>query len=749
MLRPSRSLPLAIAFALPAAAALAAPLATASAAPTAKEDGATLVTRSILPTQTYVPGSEASGHFVEGNAAVKAPFAGQPVQGFSATHRLGDGSYLVMGDNGYGAKDNSADYNLAVHRIRPAAGKAGKAGATQYLNTVFTLSDPDSLVPWQIWRDGGCAAAATKPANYTCPKADRTLTGWDFDIESMQVAKDGTFWFGEEFGPYLLHTDQLGRLLSPPIPTPGVKAPQNPTLRAGEKPNLGGSKGLEGMAISPDSKTLYPMLEGAVDEDKATGRASDLRIYQASITKNRARYTGTFWRYRMESATHAIGDFIAVNDHQFLAIERDSLQGDKAAFKRIYLVDIAGVKKNGYVRKQLVADLMNVADPQGVGGEATKNGRFGFPFFTIEDVEIVDANTIAVMNDNNFPAMGGRGADVTDANEYIELRLAHPLKVDKRLLGSFVPYGPQRGKAATTYSVIGDVPYGADQIAHFPTWVDDINKGRTSRTIHVGDIKNGSTTCDDAYFGMIKSQFDRFAQPLVYTPGDNEWTDCHRPNNGGYDPLERLATIRSTFFATPGMTGGKATPIASEAANGIPENVMWRESKVSFAAVHIVGSNNSLLPWTGKPAATPEQIAEEKARTGNALSVIERTFAQARHKGDRAVVIAMQADMFDTTYAPEAGSNRAFVPVVQKLVDEAKDFDGPVYLVDGDSHVFNVDTPLATGSRWLDFYGISGAADNLTRITTDGSVNNTNWIRMNINRTGEPLSFVQVPYSKF
>ncbi|MDO5627880.1 MAG: esterase-like activity of phytase family protein [Mobilicoccus sp.] len=756
--RPRLSLVLALALPLTAAAGYAPAHAAVAPAPTAvtkeadRKGVATLTKRSILPAETYTPNSEPSGHFVTGNAKIPAPFTGQPVQGFSATHRLGDGSYLVMSDNGFGTKANSPDYQLAVHRIRPTAGTDGKPGATQYLNTVFTLSDPDGLIPWDIWRDGACAAASDKPVNYTCPGADRILTGWDFDLESMQVANDGTFWFGEEFGPFLLHTDQLGRLLSPPIPTPGVRAPENPTLRSGQEPNLGRSKGFEGMAISPDGHTLYPMLEGPLAEDVAAGRGADLRIYEVSI-KNRARYTGAQWRYRMESTEHAIGDFIAVNDHQFLVIERDNKQGAEATFKKIYLVDMVGVKRGEYVRKTLVADLMNIADPNNVGG---MGGTFTFPFFTIENVEIIDANTISVMNDNNFPAMGGRGPEIPDENEYIALHLDTPLKVDERLLGKFVPYGPQtakgkgkKGKAAATISLIGDVPYGQAQVEKFPGWVDDINAGKTDLTIHVGDIKNGSSVCSDEYFSMIKTQFDRFAQPLIYSPGDNEWTDCHRPNNGAYNPLERLDKIREVFFAKPDVTNGTPMAIRSQAAQGFPENVQLRKHGISLAAVHVVGSNDSLAPWTGKTAPTAEQAAEQKARMANALSVVSSTFEQARRHGDRAVVIALQADMFDPTSEFTLENNDAFIPFIQKLVDESSSFSGHVYLLDGDSHVFHVDQPLESGSPWLARYGITGSADNLTRITTDGSANNTNWIKMTVNRTGEPLSFVQVPYSRF
>ena len=384
---------------------------------------AELVGRSVLPAETYRPGSAPSGYFTGTTAPIAAPFPGQPVQGFSGVHRNPDGSYLVMSDNGFGNKANSPDFELRVHRI--AADIA--TGVTTVLDGGFGLSDPDGEVPWTIWRDGGCAAAATLPAGYSCPAPDRLLTGWDFDIESFQIAPDGSFWFGDEFGPFLVHTDATGRVLDAPVPTPGVASPSNPTLPAGATPNLANSKGFEGLAIAPDGRTLYPMLEGPVAEDVAAGLAADLRIFEVDVDRRgRPRYTGDLWRYRMEHPANAIGDFIAVNDHQFLAIERDGGSGPTARFKAVFLVDLRDRDGDGYVDKDLLVNLMAVPDPGGVGGFGP---FFSFPFVTIEDVEIVDRDTIAVLNDNNFPGAGGRAPDRPDENELILVRLDRPLDV--------------------------------------------------------------------------------------------------------------------------------------------------------------------------------------------------------------------------------------------------------------------------------------------------------------------------------
>jgi hypothetical protein len=117
------------------------------------------------------------------------------------------------------------------------------------------------------------------------------------------------------------------------------------------------------------------------------------------------------------------------------------------------------------------------------------------------------------------------------------------------------------GRSPFTFAVIGDIPYGAQQVADFPRRVDQTNSDPTVTLVnHLGDITSGSTVCSDAYFEQIRTDVDRFEDPLVYTPGDNEWTDCHRPNNGGYNPLERLAAIRQVFFDQPGLSLGSAPP---------------------------------------------------------------------------------------------------------------------------------------------------------------------------------------------
>jgi hypothetical protein len=229
---------------------------------------------------------------------------------------------------------------------------------------------------------------------------------------------------GDEVGPFLLHFSATGRLLQAPVPLAGVQAPENPYLN-GAQPTLGSSKGFEGLVRGVDGRHLYPLTEGTVTGDTP----GDLRFSEFDLRKG--RYTGKRFAYRLESISNAIGDAIAVDRHRFLVVERDGGQGDTAAFKRIYLVDTRDRDGDGLVDKTLVADLLDLANPRGLGGFGT---TFRFPFQTIEDLVLLDDRTIAVLNDNNFPFSSGRTPGKPDDNEFITVRLSAPLQADRRAL---------------------------------------------------------------------------------------------------------------------------------------------------------------------------------------------------------------------------------------------------------------------------------------------------------------------------
>lgn len=283
-----------------------------------------------------------------------------------------------------------------------------------------------------------------------------------------------------------------------------------------------------------------------------------------------------------------------------------------------------------------------------------------------------------------------------------------------------------RSAKPLTLAVIGDTPYGADQAdpAIFEALLDDIAADPKVRTVlHVGDIKDGSTRCDDSYLRQVAEAFAASGEPVVYTPGDNEWTDCHRPTNGGFNPYDRLEAIRATFFAEPGQALGRRPKAVVSQAGDTVENVRWAESQVVFATVHVVGSDNGFAPWTGA-LETPEnqarREAEVAARIDAAVAWIDEAFDVAEATDALGVVVAMQADTFRTSPMLPG-----FVEVIDRFEERASAFDGDVLLLQGDSHEYLADQPL-------------DGAPNVTRIVVQGETVDE-WLRLSIDPRREEL----------
>jgi hypothetical protein len=320
---------------------------------------------------------------------------------------------------------------------------------------------------------------------------------------------------------------------------------------------------------------------------------------------------------------------------------------------------------------------------------------------------------------------------------------------------------PKRS-APFTYAVIGDTPYGLPQLENFPNDVAEINADpNVQMVMHLGDIKNGSSECTTPYFEQIRADFDGFADPLVYTPGDNEWTDCHRANNGAYWPAgpvlngdarpARLSEIHRIFFPKPGWTLGRhAMHVQAQGGNYV-ENVMWDQGDVQFGDLNVPGSNNDWLPWFEQPRTT-SQIDEVTNRTAADLTWMDQIFDRARDEHDKAVAIGIQADMWDPAIEGDPSQHDHFQPIVQELARQALRFHGPVLLLNGDSHKFVDDYPLADPSRPQNkaIYGITQDVPNLRRITVNGSTTPCHeWLKLSVDPGASSIfSYQRVQFSK-
>jgi len=291
-----------------------------------------------------------------------------------------------------------------------------------------------------------------------------------------------------------------------------------------------------------------------------------------------------------------------------------------------------------------------------------------------------------------------------------------------------------------------------------------------SLVAHVGDIHSGKQYCTKAYDRSVATLWSAYRDPLVYTPGDNEWTDCHKAGEGGNvldakgkpvdyangNPVANLDLVRQIFFPEPGMTLGiKAKKVISQAQAYDPahptdanyvENVMWEQSNTLFVTVNLPGgSNNDADPWYGAPV-TPEQTQEVAERTGADLRWLDAAFAKASADNAGSVVIIEQADMWDLD--GKATSHVAnYDQFIQNIAGHTTDFGNPVLLFNGDSHVYRSDNPMVQGSTCTTEDGASTKAcdndawanhpalntlhvPNFHRVTVHGSTFPLEWLKL-------------------
>jgi hypothetical protein len=285
-----------------------------------------------------------------------------------------------------------------------------------------------------------------------------------------------------------------------------------------------------------------------------------------------------------------------------------------------------------------------------------------------------------------------------------------------------------------TLAVMGDCPYGADQLEDFPELVAHINADPdVDRVVHLGDIGKGSDICTERYYSQIAAHFGAFDDPLVYTPGDNEWADCHRADRGKHHPLERLAALRSVFFSTPNATLGGKQELLFTQANAAqfrdwPENQAWIQSGVVFATLHVVGAKNGLSKWFDDDTTDnleddrQAREAEVSARSKAVIAWTESTFELARITRAKGVLLLMQAD----TWAH--GGEDGYGEILRVIAERALAYGGPVLLLQGDSHDYLADRPFAEGDPRHD---IDVAVPLLTRVVVQGETI-SEWLKVTV-----------------
>ena len=245
------------------------------------------------------------------------------------------------------------------------------------------------------------------------------------------------------------------------------------------------------------------------------------------------------------------------------------------------------------------------------------------------------------------------------------------------------PPSPPLPPNCFSFAVFGDGPYHSWEEGRWKRVIKDVNASDVSFFIHVGDIF--WFPCSDAHYRERLADFNAILCPVIYTPGDNEWSDCGHAVSGSFEPEERLAFLRSTFFAAPGRSlGAHPIRVTSQAENPAyatyVENVRFVRGGYVFATVHMVYADR---------AAESDTVSVYRSRA--AIKWMDEAFALAARDSLHGVVIAMQADPGLNYYRRVPDS---IVNFVNRLEYRTTHFKGTVLLVHGDSHIQRFDQPL-------------------------------------------------------
>jgi hypothetical protein len=288
---------------------------------------------------------------------------------------------------------------------------------------------------------------------------------------------------------------------------------------------------------------------------------------------------------------------------------------------------------------------------------------------------------------------------------------------------------------AFAFAVLGDAPYYAWEELRYRVTRQDMDAHDLRLVLHVGDIF--WRPCSDARYRQTLDEFNALRHPVVYTPGDNEWTDCWKRQEGGYVPLDRLARLRELFFSEPARSlGGQRIDLEPQSAREgfaeFVENARWSVDDVTFATLHMPGSANAGEAFAGRGAADDEAAAR---RTTAAVAWLRETFAAARAANARAVVIAFHANPgFESPVDDDYRQH--YDAYILAIVEEVEAFARPVLMVQGDDHDFVVDRPLVrrTSGRRL---------ENVTRMQVPGSPR-VGWVRVVVTRSANaPWAFAE------
>jgi hypothetical protein len=302
---------------------------------------------------------------------------------------------------------------------------------------------------------------------------------------------------------------------------------------------------------------------------------------------------------------------------------------------------------------------------------------------------------------------------------------------------------------AFQFATMGDTGYSKKGEQEFARMLAAIDKENLAFVVHVGDFAADprpyerspdriSMPCTDESFERVLASLQASTHPLILTPGDNDWTDCHLLKARKVDPLERLARVRAMFFPEGRSLGRRTLAVESQSKDPafakFRENLTWTVNGVVFATLHTVGSQDN-------KGRTPEMDAEQAERSAANAAWLKRAFAAAKATNAPGLVLMTQANPeFEAHWTPtlqsryvravpgadvpkEPGAS-VFADLVNALVDEMEGFRKPTLFIHGDTHLYRVNKPLMSRKTKRFF-------ENFTRLEVFGDPE-THWVRVTI-----------------
>lgn len=291
---------------------------------------------------------------------------------------------------------------------------------------------------------------------------------------------------------------------------------------------------------------------------------------------------------------------------------------------------------------------------------------------------------------------------------------------------------------AYDFAIIGDLPYNAFEREHLPALLDDVRASASRFVVHVGDIKDGSSTCSDAAMDEAFKLLAASPLPLIYAPGDNDWADCRREAAGRFQPLERLARLRKRFFAGSQSLGARTIELQRQSDEAgfeaFVENQRWQRGPVLFVTLHVIGGNNEMRRKVSKAESAAYTARESANRVW-----LAQAFGLARSNRLGAIVVFIHGNPRLKAYRRNHGPN-GYTAFLRQLDQESSHFDGQVVLVHGDTHHQRIDLPEGAASK----------VDRLARLTRIETYGHPfmGWIQVSVRPDNRPLlGFEAHPYS--